>query len=419
MSKFIFECIDCKKHYIPSDVEYLCAECEKLNKPMQPLRGMLRCIYDYGNISKNFSRVEIVTSEKKNFSRYLDILPIDSPDSIPPLVTGPTPLRRAMKLEHDFGVDEIWIKDDTVLPTGSFKDRASSMVVAIAAEKGIETIATASTGNAATALAGMAASAELSSVIFVPESAPKAKLTQIAVYGGRLVPIKGNYDQAFELSTEACREYGWYNRNTACNPFTIEGKKTAALEIWEQMEFSAPDWVVVPTGDGVILAGIEKGFSDLHRMGLVEKMPKLAVIQAEGCQPIVKSFLSGNPEIEPELTPRTIADSISVGVPRAGRWVMQALSSCGGTCLAVSDEEIISAIAYLGSSMGVFAEPAAATAVAGLKKMIESGSISGGERVAVLVTGNGLKDVPAASQSVEFPHSISPDLKLLRKIISR
>lgn len=419
MSRYLFECIDCRKHYVPEDVKYLCPKCSADQEPMRPLKGLLRCVYDYGKISKKIKRAQLARGSAGTVARFISIMPIESAGSMPPLMTSMTPLRPALKVANDFGVDDIWIKDDTLLPTASFKDRASSLVVACARERCIDTIATASTGNAATALAGMAASAGMKSVIFVPETAPKAKLTQIAVYGGKLIPIKGNYDQAFELSIAACERFGWYNRNTAYNPFTVEGKKTAALEICMQLEFAAPDWVIVPTGDGVILAGMEKGFSDLRALGLIDRVPKLAAIQAEGCCPIVRAFESGAGEIVPEMNPKTIADSISVGVPRAGRWVMQALASCGGAAIAVSDREILDAISYLGRTMGVFCEPAAATAIAGLKKLAANGVIQRNETVVVLATGNGLKDVPAAAHSVKFPESIKPDLAEVEKLIGR
>ncbi len=417
MSKFIFECIDCKKHYVPGDVEYLCLSCAEKQKEMEPLRGLLRCVYDYEKLSKVFNSKSIKAKGERGPARYLELLPIENPMSVPPLITDLTPLRLAQKIGHDLGLDEVWIKDDTCLPTGSFKDRASSMVVAVAKEKDVDTIATASTGNAAVALAGMTASAEMKSVIFVPESAPKAKLTQIAVYGGKLIPIKGNYDQAFELSVRACEKFGWYNRNTGYNPFTVEGKKTAALEIWEQMFYSVPDWVVVPTGDGVILAGIEKGFSDLKELGLIDHVPKLAVVQAKGCKPIVDAVENNKRTISSELNPKTIADSISVGVPRAGRWVMKALKSCGGTAVSVADDEIVDAIRYLGSTMGIFCEPAAAAAVAGLRKLAHEGVIEDDDRVVVLVTGNGLKDIPAVSKGVEFPEAIEPRVDVVKSMV--
>lgn len=383
---------------------------------MEPLQGIFRCIYDYETLTKTFGPASLAAVASRGMARWMGLLPLASAESIPPLMTEATPLRPAGNLRRALDLEALWIKDDTVQPTASFKDRASALVVAAARERACEAVATASTGNAATALAGQAASVGMPSVIFVPATAPKAKLTQIAIFGGNLIPVKGTYDEAFELSIAACAEFGWYNRNTAYNPFTVEGKKTAALEIWEQLGFQSPDWVVVPTGDGVILAGIEKGFADLAAIGLIDRVPKLAVVQAEGCQPIVRAWRAGATEIAPEREPRTMADSISVGVPRAGRWVMQALATNGGACVAVSDREIGEAIARLGSTCGIFAEPAAATAVAGLVRLVEDGTIRRDETVVTLVTGSGLKDIPAAASVVQFPEAIEPTMEAVRRL---
>lgn len=414
---YLFECIECGKHYLPSEAEYLCPACSASQQPMQPLMGLLRCVYDHKALARSLTPEAIAARNGSTFARYHEIFPLSSSESIPPLMAGATPLRPVPGLRRFLGHDAVWIKDDTVQPTASFKDRASALVVACAREAGRDTVATASTGNAATALAGQAASVGMKAVIFVPQSAPAAKLAQIAIFGARLVPVKGTYDEAFELSIAACREFGWYNRNTAYNPFTVEGKKSAALEIWEQLGRCAPDWVVVPTGDGVILAGIEQGFADLAALGFIARPPKLAVVQAEGCQPIVKAWEAGAGEIVPEKKPRTIADSIAVGVPRAGRWAMQALARCGGTCMAVSDDEIVGAIATLGRTTGVFAEPAAGAAIAGLKTLVDAGTIRRDETVVALVTGSGLKDVPAAAKAVTIPKAIEPSLDALKKFL--
>ena len=328
-------------------------------------------------------------------------------------------MRPALKLGHILGLDDLWLKDDTGLPTASLKDRASAMVVACARERACKVVATASTGNAATALAGMAASVDLESVVFVPASAPPAKLAQIAVYGSRLIPIDGNYDQAFSLSIEACEEFDWYCRNTAYNPFTVEGKKTAALEIWEQLDYSVPDWIVVPTGDGVILAGIEKAFSDLAALNLIDRIPRLALVQASGCQPLVRAINEGREEIVPEVKPRSIADSIAVGVPRAGRWALKAISESRGAAIAVSDEEILEAMALLGRTTGIFAEPAAAASVAGVGKLLSKGIIKSDERVVALITGNGLKDVPAAMKAFTIPKPVESTIDAVRQFIKQ
>lgn len=417
MISYLLQCIDCGRHSLPAEVEYLCPHCGDRRREMEPLAGLLRCIYEYDAVAREFTP-EALAGADPGLSRWLPILPVADATSFPRLITGPTPLRAAPRLRTELGLEDLWLKDDTVQPTASFKDRASAMAVAVARERDKEVIATASTGNAATALAGQAAAAGMECVIFVPAKAPPAKLAQIAAFGARLVPIDGSYDQAFELSIAACDHFGWYNRNTAYNPSTVEGKKTAALEIWEQLDRNAPEWVVVPTGDGVIAAGIEKGFSDLLAMKLIDRLPRLALIQAEGCAPIVKAFLKGG-ELAPERAPETIADSIRVGVPRAGRWAMQALAATNGVAAAVTDAEILKAIALLGRTEGIFAEPAAAAAIAGVQRLLAAGTIRSEERVVALITGSGLKDVAAAERAVAIPGPVEPDLAAVKRFLAR
>jgi threonine synthase len=419
MSSFLFQCIDCGKHHVPDEVEYLCPECAASRKAMEPLPGLLRCVFDLEAAAKFFTREKLEASKAHGFARYAPLLPLRSIEALPPLVTGRTPLRAAERLRAELALTRLWLKDDTVQPTGSFKDRASALAVAAARERGRGVVATASTGNAATALAGQAASVGMDCVIFVPEKAPPAKLAQIGIYGATLVPVAGTYDEAFELSIEACDAFGWYNRNTAYNPFTVEGKKTAALEIWEQLGYATPDWVIVPTGDGVIAAGIEKGFADLLALRLIDRMPRIALVQAEGCQPIVRAFKAKAEVVQPEGKPRSIADSISVGVPRAGRWVMKALAATNGVAVAVSDEEILSSIALIGRTSGVFAEPAAAASIAGLTRLVSLGTIASDETVVALITGSGLKDVPAAMKSFKMPKAIAPKLEAVKKLFSQ
>jgi threonine synthase len=417
MTAHLLECIDCGKQHLPTDVKYLCPQCSQDRKPLQPLPGLLRCRYDYETVARVLNEETLQDCDEQGFARWAPLLPLESATSLPQLITCATPLRSTDRLGDVLKLSDLWLKDDTVMPTASFKDRASALVVAVAKERGYKTIATASTGNAATALAGQAAWAELESIIFVPADAPKAKLAQIAVFGGRLLPLETNYDGAFELSIEASHAFGWYNRNTAYNPYTVEGKKTAALEIWEQLDYSAPDWVIVPTGDGVIAAGIEKGFSDLKAMGFIDQLPRIAMVQAAGCQPIVKAFEAGVQEITPELHPQSVADSINVGVPRAGRWAMKVLESTKGVAVAVDDAEILAAIKLLGETTGVFAEPAAAASIAGLAKLRAAGTIDTDDTVVALITGSGLKDVPAAMKVVEIPKSVKADLAGIRKFL--
>jgi threonine synthase len=309
----------------------------------------------------------------------------------------------------------LWIKDDTRNPSGSTKDRASSLVVAKALEYGFTTVACASTGNAATALAAVSAAAALESIVFVPAGAPRAKLVQMSAYGARVVRVDGSYGAAFELCLAACEEFGWYNRNTAINPFTIEGKKTAALEIAADLSPAVPEAVVVPTGDGVIISGVAKGFHDLHAAGLLDRVPRLLCVQPSGSAAISRALVDGAASITPVAGASSVADSLTVDAPRNAILALRRIRESGGTGIEVSDSSIISSVARLARLTGVFAEPAGAAALAGLEIAIDSGLIGREESVVLLVTGSGLKDVPAAERAIRIPEPITAELGAVAK----
>jgi threonine synthase len=302
------------------------------------------------------------------------------------------------------------VKDDTRNPSGSTKDRASLLVVAKAQEYGYATVAAASTGNAATALAAVSAAAGVRAVVFVPASTPRGKLVQMLSYGARVLPVAGSYDQAFELCLEACDAFGWYNRNTALNPFTIEGKKTAALEVAASLAPEEPDVVVVPTGDGVILAGLAKGFQDLVRGGLLAGMPRLLSVQPEGSAAIVRAWGEGADTVEALPGAESVADSLTVEAPRNAILCLRRIRESGGGAVAVPDSAILEAIPFLARHTGVFAEPAAAAPLPGLKAALERGLVRKDERIVLLVTGAGLKDIPAASRGVREPDPVEARL---------
>jgi threonine synthase len=264
----------------------------------------------------------------------------------------------------------------------------------------------------------MSASVGVRAVILVPKTSPVAKRTQMLVFGATVVPVEGTYDDAYALSLEATRAFGWYNRSTAYNPYTVDGKKTVAFEIWEQLGGRAPDAVVVPTGDGVILAGVHKGFSDLLALGRIQRLPRLYAAQAEGSAAIVRALAVDGDDVPAHAGAATIADSICVGVPAAGRWAKRAIRETGGAGLLVPDDEIAQAIGRLGRSTGLFAEPAAAAAIAGVAQAARRGLVQRGETVVALVTGTGLKDVAAAGRAVTMPEPIAPTLEALRARIA-
>jgi len=313
----------------------------------------------------------------------------------------------------------IWIKDDTRNPSGSTKDRASQLVVTKALEYGADTIATASTGNAATALAAVAAAAGVRAVVFVPADAPPAKLVQMMSYGAGVLPVTGSYDDAFELSLAACERFGWTNRNTAFNPFTIEGKKTAALEIAAAMAPEAPDAIVVTAGDGVITAGLAKGFADLEAAGLIARRPRLIVVQPEGTAAIATALRNGADEIEPVTGATSIADSLTVEAPRNALLCLREVRASCGAGVIVSDDAILAAIPRLARLTGVFAEPSAAASLAGFDTAIDEGLIDRDERVVLMITGSGLKDVAAARRALEMPEPIEPTMDAVEDVLKK
>ncbi len=314
-------------------------------------------------------------------------------------VVGPSPLLEMGDVAREMGLGGVWFKDDTRLPSCSFKDRGSSLVIA-ATGRGMP-ITTASTGNAGCSLACLSADAGLDATVFVPWGAPVAKVQQLQMYGARVVRVKGSYDDAFDLSFAVSREMGWVNRSTGWNPLTREGKKSCSLEIVWQMEMAVPDIVFVSTGDGNILSGIYKGFYDLAKAGLTTKLPRVVAVQSSGSRAIADAFerYQGGQSLEESVvgvTASTLADSISVGYPRDADGALRALSESDGWVEVVSDTEILESIRVLAGRWGLFVEPAAAAAHAGLVGARRRGAIGGGEKVVVLLSGNGLKDPGAA-----------------------
>ncbi len=340
-------------------------------------------------------------------------LPVHDCENLAPLPVGNTPLIAAPRLRDHLSMPRLWLKDDTRNPSGSTKDRASLLVAARARACGMTTIATASTGNAATALACICAASGQRAVVFVPADAPPGKLIQMMIYGPTLVPVAGSYDDAFELCQEACVEFGWYNRNTAYNPFTIEGKKTLGLEIARQLLPETADVVVVPSGDGVILAGVAKAFSDLVEWGLLDRAPRLLVVQPAGASALVDALKMGADDVTPVAGAASVADSLVVQAPRNARLALRRIRETGGAGVTVSDDRILSALATLARLTGVFAEPAATASLAGLEEALQQGLVARDECVVLLITGAGLKEREAAARTVELPQPVEPDLHAL------
>ncbi len=403
-------CLICGRTYAPDEVQYVC--------PHHGNEGILDVEYDYELIARRLNPDRLARDSDPTIWRYRPLLPIRTDSPVPPLTVGCTPLYRAERLAEGLGLRHVWVKDDGRLPTASFKDRASAIAVVKGRERGAEVITTASTGNAAAALAGLCASVGQRNVIFVPQSAPPAKIAQLLVYGSTVLLVRGTYDDAFELCLEAAHAFGWYNRNTGYNPYMSEGKKTASFEICEQLGWDAPDRIFVPVGDGCIIGGIHKGLKDLLALGWIDRMPKLVGVQAAGSAALYDAWRSGTAALDMQpIAAHTVADSISAGLPRDRIKALAAVRETGGAYIRVTDEQILAAIPTLAQATGVFAEPAAAAAYAGLAQAVAEGLVEPDERVVVLCTGSGLKDVASARRSVGEPFVVDANLPAVERVL--
>jgi threonine synthase len=400
-------CVSCGKTLAADPGITLCPDCG----------GILDIIYDYEAIKAVASKAAVAARENTMW-RYREFLPVEaSTVTDGGLRVGGSPLYAATgRFLREIGLENVYIKDDGQNPTSSLKDRASAMGVIKALEAGADTIACSSTGNAASSLAGAAAAKGLRTYIFVPERAPRGKVTQLLIFGANVISVRGNYEDTFRLSAEAIDRWGWYNRNAAINPFLSEGKKTVSYEIAEQLGWSAPDYVACSVGDGCTIAGVWKGFKDLYAAGFISRLPRLISVQAEGCYPINRAFETGVSKLVP-MEENTIADSIAVGVPRNFKKALDAIIESNGIAVNVSDAEILSAMTFLGRTAGVFGEPAGVAATAGLKKAAGLGRIPKEASVVTIVTGNGLKDVASGEKAAGSPLSVSPDMDELLKVL--
>jgi threonine synthase len=381
--EYYYTCTECGCTYSIDRQMMVCTRCSQKQEAYEPLRGILEVSIEPGGGKKL----------NKHFDIF-DFLPVQK-EYFPPIPVGGTPLWAPGTLRKKTGFKNLYLKDDSLNPTGSLKDRASFLVAAFAVREGIKDVVVASTGNAASSMAGVGAAAALNVKIFIPASAPQAKRVQALQYGADVVLVEGNYDRAYELSMEYTKEQGVLSRNTAYNPLTIEGKKTAALEIFKQLE-AVPDYIFIPTGDGVILGGVYKGFKDLINTGLAERMPVIYAVQAGGSSAISIALEEG--KFDRSYRSKTIADSIAVDIPRNGYYAIKQLREFGGRCVVVEDTEIINAQKELASTTGLFAEPAASAAFAGFVKALDN--IPSGASVVLLITGSGLKDINSAMRGV-------------------
>lgn len=408
---FILECVNCRHKMPKGTFTYLCPICADKQLPKTPPIGVMKTLYDFEAVKRKYSSHLF---ERLKERKYIDLLPIENSNSFGPLKVGDTPLYRFEMATEDGSKLNFLLKDDSQNPTFSFKDRASQLVSAYAKEQGIDTIVAASTGNAGSSLAGICASQGQKAIIMVPKTAPTAKMLQIVMYGATPVLVNGNYDAAFDLSLEATKSFGWFNRNTAYNPFTIEGKKTVAYELFDQLNGNLPSLIFVSVGDGVIISGVYKGFEDLLQLGLIAAMPTVVAVQSDKSDNLVRNMGTGSFNMKPATT---LADSISVDYPRNFFMAKSYLQRYNGKWLTVSDEEIMQASFVLAKNTGIFAEPAAAAAMAGMLKYNGTNSSSQQESMLVLSTGSGLKDTKTPLQSIKLPDPIEPSIQALNEYL--
>lgn len=396
-------CMQCGRRYARG-LDGPCARCGP--------EGVLDVQYDLGRVRKVLTPRRLAL-RPHSIWRYRELLPVPGNARVPPLHPGFTPITEASRLARWTGVRRLLVKDEGRNPTASFKDRASVVGVARALSRRARVVACASTGNAASSLAGAAASVGLPCVIFVPEFAPEPKVAQLLVFGARVIRVRGSYDETWELCQRACSTYGWYNRNAAVNPSLVEGKKTCGLEIGEQCGAQVPDWVAVSVGDGCTIAGIWKGLVEMHALGFIRRLPRLLGVQAEGARPLCDAFHAGR-----DLVPgpaETLADSICVGHPRNWRKALRAVRESRGTFVSVSDDAILDALRTAGREAGVFGEPAGVAGFAGLRQAVADGIVGRRATALVVVTGSGLKDTRSAARAAGEPVSLRPDDGELRE----
>jgi threonine synthase len=391
-------CRECGREYEIAPI-YTCEWCF----------GPLEVAYDYDAIRKHVSRASIAAGPLSVW-RYACMLPVEG-EYAHDLGAGFTPLVRADRLAAELGLGELWLKNDTLNPTNSFKDRVVAIALAKALEFGFKTVACASTGNLANSVAAHAAHAGLNGYVFIPANLEQGKIVTTSVYGVNVVAVDGNYDDVNRLCAELAGTYPWAFVNVNMRPFYAEGSKTLAFETAEQLGWQSPDHVVVPVASGSLLTKIRKGFDELYKVGLIDEEPHVRVTgaQALGCSPVAKAFIDGSDTIRP-VKPDTIAKSLAIGNPADGYFALDAVRQSGGGMSAVTDDEIVDGIRLLARTEGIFGETAAGVTIATLAQQAKAGVIRPDERVVAYITGHGLKTLEAVSPYVGPTATISPTL---------
>ncbi|MEM3891968.1 MAG: threonine synthase [Nitrososphaerales archaeon] len=400
------ECRECHRHY-PAEKIYFCPECF----------GPLDVKYRYDGVG--WSK-DIFQHKPRNLWRYLDLLPIENVSNIVNIEAGYTPLIKAKNLGREIGLKNLYIKNDTVNPTFSFKDRPAGVGVSKALELGLKSVGCASTGNLAAATAAYAAKAGLRCYIFVPIGVEPEKIAHALTYSPTVIEVNGSYDTANRIAAQAAEAYGIGVVNINLRTYYVEGSKTLAFEVAEQLGWQTPDHIVAPVGSGAMLHAVSKGFKELEQIGLIHSSRvKFTAAQGRGCAPVVEAFRKASNVIEPVEHPNTIAKSLAIGEPGDGIYVLRKLRESGGYAEDVSDIEIVEGIKMLAKTEGIFSEPAGGVVIGALKRLVEESKIESDETVVCLITGSGLKATEALVHYLPQPLTVEPELENVAQIIAR
>ena len=401
------ECINCGSKYPVDEIVYVCRKCGDL----------LEIKYDYAEAAKALRRSDW---KKKPLSvwRYRELMPINDSSKIVSLGEGGTCLHRCKRLGEQLGVRELYVKNEGENPTGSFKDRGMTVGVSKAVELGVKSVICASTGNTSASLAAYAARAGLQCAVLIPSGKiAYGKLAQAIIYGAKVIQVRGNFDQALEIVVKLSEKHRSIYLLNSINPFRIEGQKSLGYEISEQLSNESLDRVVVPVGNAGNISAIWKGFTEFHKLGFIKKLPKMTGIQAEGSAPIAQAIKSGSSQITPVDKPETIATAIRIGAPVSWKKAVNAIRDSQGTAETVTDEEILAAQKMLARLEGLFVEPASASSIAGLKKLVQNGAVDRDERIVCVTTGHGLKDPDVAVKMSEKPLEAEAEVSAIERAL--
>ncbi len=396
-----------------------CRECSR-EYPKEPMNicewcfGPLEVVYDYDGIASVLTR-ERIESGPPTMWRYRDLLPVGEGPVID-LHCGFTPLLKADNLGRELGLENLYVKNDCVNPTYSFKDRVVTVAATIAKELGFDTLACASTGNLAGAVAAHAAKAGMAAYVFIPADLEQVKIVGAAVYGPTVVAVDGSYDEVNRLCSEVADTFGWAFVNINVRPYYAEGSKTLGYEVAEQLGWRAPDHAVVPVASGSLFVKVWKGLNEFHNLGLIDGVQtRMHMVQPMGCSPVVTAYTEGSMDVRP-VKPNTIAKSLAIGNPADGYYALKVIKESGGSATAVSDEEVVAGIKLLAETEGIFAETAAGVVVSGLKRLAASGAIGPQDLTVAYVTGNGLKTQEAVEEAVR-PLLVKPNLDSFKQAL--